>query len=53
MKIIVIIPFYNFIPRFWNPGGARDKRGAGGLAGYLRRTYLVPIPEAESLEIMM
>ncbi len=36
--------------RFCNPASAHEKGGVEGLIGYVRRNYLVPIPEAESLE---
>ena len=42
--------YYNFTPRFCNPASAHEKGGVEGLIGYVRRNYLVPIPEAESLE---
>ncbi len=42
--------YYNFTPRFCNPGQGHEKGGVEGLVGYARRNYLVPIPEAENLE---
>jgi len=42
--------YYNFTPRFCNPGQGHEKGGVEGLVGYARRNYMVPIPEAESLE---
>jgi transposase len=42
--------YYNFTPRFCNPASAHEKGGVEGLIGYVRRNYLVPIPEAESWE---
>lgn len=42
--------YHNFTPRFCNPGGAHEKGGVEGLVGYVRRNYLVPVPEAENLE---
>jgi len=42
--------YYNFSPRFCNPGQGHEKGGVEGLVGYARRNYLVPIPEAENLE---
>jgi transposase len=44
--------YYNFTPRFCNPDGAHEKGGVEGLVGYVRRNYLVPVPEAESLEAL-
>jgi transposase len=42
--------YYNFTPRFCNPASAHEKGGVEGLIGYVRRNYLVPIPEAASWE---
>jgi hypothetical protein len=42
--------YYNFTPRFCNPAAAHEKGGVEGLIGYVRRNYLVPVPEAASLE---
>ena len=42
--------FYNFTPRFCNPGQGHEKGGVEGLVGYARRNYMVPVPEADSLE---
>jgi hypothetical protein len=42
--------YYNFTPRFCNPGQGYEKGGVEGLVGYGRRNYLVPMPEANSLE---
>ncbi len=42
--------YYNFSPRFCNPAAAHEKGGVEGLIGYVRRNYLVPVPEAASLE---
>jgi transposase len=44
--------YYNFTPRFCNPDGAHEKGGVEGLVGYVRRNYLVPVPEAESREAL-
>jgi transposase len=41
--------YYNFTPRFCNPGQGHEKGGVEGLVGYARRNYMVPIPKAESL----
>jgi len=40
--------YYNFTPRFCNPGSGHEKGGVEGMVGYVRRNYMVPIPEAES-----
>jgi transposase len=42
--------YYNFTPRFCNVASAHEKGGVEGLIGYVRRNYLVPIPEAANLE---
>lgn len=42
--------YYCFEARFCNPGQGHEKGGVEGLVGYARRNYLVPIPEAKSLE---
>jgi len=42
--------YYNFEPRFCNPGQGHEKGGVEGLVGYARRNYMVPIPETNSLE---
>ena len=42
--------YYNFTARFCNPGEGHEKGGVEGLVGYARRNYMVPVPEAESLE---
>lgn len=42
--------YYNFSPRFCNPGSGHEKGGVEGMVGYVRRNYMVPIPRAESFE---
>jgi transposase len=42
--------YYNFTPRFCNRGQGHEKGGVEGLVGYSRRNYMVPVPEADSLE---
>jgi transposase len=42
--------YYSFTPRFCNPGQGHEKGGVEGLVGYARRNYMVPVPEAETLE---
>lgn len=42
--------YYNFEPRFCNPGKGHEKGGIEGLVGYARRNYMVPIPHADSLD---
>lgn len=42
--------YYNFSPRFCNLGQGHEKGGVEGLIGYSRRNYMVPIPEADTLE---
>jgi len=42
--------YYNFDARFCNPASGNEKGGVEGLVGFARRNYMVPVPEAESLE---
>jgi len=42
--------YYTFTPRFCNPGQGHEKGGVEGLVGYARRNYLVPVPEADSID---
>jgi transposase len=42
--------YYTFTPRFCNPGQGHEKGGVEGLVGYARRNYLVPLPEADSID---
>jgi len=42
--------YYNFTPRFCNIAKGNEKGGVEGLVGYARRNYMVPIPQADSLE---
>lgn len=42
--------YYNFKPVFCNPGQGHEKGGVEGLVGYARRNYMVPVPEADTLE---
>jgi len=42
--------YYNFSPLFCNPGKGHEKGGVEGLVGYARRNYMVPVPEADTLE---
>jgi transposase len=42
--------YHNFEARFCNPGQGHEKGGVEGLVGYARRNYLVPVPEASSVE---
>ncbi|MHC4711184.1 MAG: IS21 family transposase [Planctomycetota bacterium] len=42
--------YHSFAARFCNPDGANEKGGVEGLVGFARRNYLVPIPQAASLE---
>ena len=44
--------YYSFTPRFCNPAKAHEKGGVEGIVGYVRRNYLVPIPNAESMEAL-
>jgi hypothetical protein len=42
--------YYNFKPRFCNPGQGHEKGGVEGIVGYARRNYMVPIPSVESID---
>ena len=42
--------YYSFDARFCNPDSGHEKGGVEGLVGFARRNYMVPIPEAASLE---
>ena len=42
--------YYSFDARFCNPDSGHEKGGVEGLVGVARRNYMVPIPEADSLE---
>ena len=44
--------YYSFEARFCNPGEGHEKGGVEGLVGFARRNYMVPVPEAESLEAL-
>jgi transposase len=39
---------YVFADRFGRPGKGNDKGKVEGLVGFIRRNYLVPVPQAES-----
>lgn len=42
--------YYSFEARFCNPDSGHEKGGVEGLVGFARRNYMVPVPEAASLE---
>ncbi|MCG6535724.1 MAG: IS21 family transposase [Syntrophales bacterium LBB04] len=42
--------YYSFDTRFCNPDSGHEKGGVEGLVGLARRNYMVPVPEAGSLE---
>lgn len=42
--------YYSFEARFCNPASGHEKGGVEGLVGLARRNYMVPIPEAGSIE---
>lgn len=46
------VSYYNFTPRFCNPGAGHEKGGVEGLVGYARRNYMVPVPKAPSLQAL-
>jgi len=42
--------FYNFTARFCNAAQGHEKGGVEGIVGYSRRNYMVPVPQAKSLD---
>ncbi|MCB2214830.1 hypothetical protein [Desulfofustis glycolicus] len=42
--------YHSFTARFTSPNTVNKKGSVEGLAGYARRNYLVPVPEAASIE---
>jgi len=42
--------YYSFEARFCNPDSGHEKGGVEGLVGFARRNYMVPVPEAASIE---
>jgi transposase len=42
--------YYNFEAHFCTPGEGHEKGGVEGMVGYVRRNYMVPIPQAKSIE---
>lgn len=42
--------YHSFEVRFCNPGSGHEKGGVEGLVGFARRNYMVPVPQAASLE---
>ncbi len=42
--------YHNFTSRFCTPGEGHEKGGVEGIVGFSRRNYMVPVPEASSLE---
>jgi len=42
--------YHSFAARFCNPASGNEKGGVEGLVGFARRNYMVPVPEAASLE---
>ena len=42
--------YYSYKALFCNPGSGNEKGGVEGLVGFARRNYMVPVPEAGSLE---
>jgi transposase len=49
---VKFIAYYNFEPRFCNTNAGHEKGGVEGLVGYARRNYMVPVPQAKSLEAL-
>ena len=44
--------YHSFEARFCNPASGHEKGGVEGLVGFARRNYMVPIPEAESIDAL-
>ena len=44
--------YHSFESRFCNPASGHEKGGVEGLVGFARRNYMVPVPEAESIEAL-
>ena len=42
--------YYSIEARFCNPDSGHEKGGVEGLVGFARRNYMVPLPQADSLE---
>ena len=42
--------YYAFQARYCSPGKGNEKGGVEGAVGYVRRNFMVPIPEVSSLE---
>ncbi|MFH0782485.1 MAG: IS21 family transposase [Pseudomonadota bacterium] len=42
--------YYSFEARFCNPASGNEKGGVEGLVGFARRNYMVPVPEASSID---
>lgn len=42
--------YHNFEARFTNPNAGNEKGGVEGLVGYVRRNYMVPVPQAADLD---
>lgn len=42
--------YYSFESRFCTPAKGHEKGGVEGMVGFVRRNYMVPVPEAASLE---
>lgn len=42
--------YHSFNARFTNPAAGNEKGGVEGLVGFARRNYMVPVPEADSLD---
>jgi len=44
--------YHSFESRFCNPASGHEKGGVEGLVGFARHNYMVPVPEAESIEAL-
>jgi len=44
--------YHNFEARFTNPAAGNEKGGVEGIVGFARRNYMVPVPEAASIDAL-
>jgi transposase len=49
-EFVKLKAYYSFESRFCNPASGHEKGGVEGLVGFARRNYMVPVPEAATLE---
>ena len=44
--------YHSFEARFCNPASGHEKGGVEGIVGFARRNYMVPVPEAASIDAL-